>query len=161
MTAADFRSLGKFEQGALIAGAVSFILSFFSTYIRISLDGANTMPGMDFSAGSSAWTSYATLGILLVIAATAIVAVKAFATESLPAGIPWNLAALAAAGLGTFLIIIRAFTIGGGGSGVNVGPGWSGWLLFLSTIALTAFTALSFKASGEKVTEIGKDKPAT
>lgn len=158
---ADFKSLGKFEQGALVAGAVSIILSFFSAYVRVSFDGGTSIPGVNFSSGTSTWTSYATLGMLLVVAATAIVAVKAFAKESLPAGVPWNLAALATAALGTFLIIIRALTIGGGGSGVSVGPGWSGWLLFLATIAFTAFTALSFRESGEKVPQIGKNKPVT
>ena len=159
--ATDFKSLGKFEQGALVAGAVSIILSFFSAYVRVSFDGRMSIPGVNFSSGTSAWTSYATLGMLLVVAATAIVAVKAFAKGSLPARVPWNLVALAAAALGTFLIIIRALTFGGGGSGISVGPGWSGWLLFLATIALTAFTALSFRESGEKVPQIGKNKPVT
>ena len=158
--AADFKSLGKFEQGALVAGAVSIILSFFSAYVRVSFDGGEAIPGVNFSSGTNAWTSYATLGMLLVVVATAIVAVKAFAKESLPAGVPWNLAALGAAAVGTLMIIIRGLTVGGGGSGVNVGPGWSGWLLFLSTLALTAFTALSFRESGEKIPEIGNNKPA-
>lgn len=158
--AVDFKSLGKYEQGALVAGALSIIVSFFSAYIRVSFDGGDAMPGLDTSAGTSAWTSYATLGVLLVVVATTIVALKAFSKESLPPGVPWSLAALAAAGLGTLLIILRAFTVGGDGPGFNVGPGWSAWLLFLTTIALTAFTALSFRESGEKLPDLGKGKPA-
>lgn len=155
--AVDFTSLGKFEKGALVAGGLSVLLSFFTAYIKVSYSGgAKVLPGLDFSHGLNAWTSYAMFGVLLVIAATAIVAVKAFAKDILPAGIPWNLAALAAAGLGTLLIILRALTVGGGGAGVSVGPGWSGWLLFVSTIVLTACTALSFKESGEKIPELGK-----
>ena len=126
--AVDYKSLGKYEQGALVAGALSLILSFFSSYV--------TVDAGPISGGTSAWDSYATLGILLVIASTAIVAVKAFAAENLPDGVPWNLVALAAAGLGTLLLILRAFTYGDGGlSGVDVGPGWSGWALFITTIA--------------------------
>lgn len=154
--AIDFKSLGKFEQGALAAGVLSLLLSFFNSYITVSAGGSKILSGLDISYGSSAWTSYATLGVLLVIAATAIVAAKAFAADSLPTGVPWYLVALAAAGLGTVLIILRALTIGGGGGGVSVGPGWSGWLLFVSTIALTACAALLFKESGEKMPEIGK-----
>lgn len=147
--AADFKSLGKFEQGALVAGGLSIILSFFSNYV--------TVDAGPVSAGTSAWDSWATLGMLLVIVATAIVAIKAFAKENLPDGVPWSLVALAAAALGTVLLILRAFTYGDGGlSSVDVGPGWSGWLLFITTIALTVFTALSFKESGEKVPEYNK-----
>ncbi|MFI5428274.1 hypothetical protein [Aeromicrobium sp. UC242_57] len=103
------------------------------------------------SAGTNAWDSYATLGILLVIVSTVVVAIKAFAAENLPDGVPWSLVAAATAGLGTLLLILRAFTYG---SGVN--PGWSGWLLFIAGIALTVFTVLSFKESGEKIPEINK-----
>jgi hypothetical protein len=147
--AVDFKSLGKFEQGALIAGGLSIILSFFGSYV--------TVDAGPISVGTSAWDSYATFGVLLVVAATAVVAVKAFAKESLPDGVPWNLVALAAAGLGTLLLILRAFTYPDGGLGsVDIGPGWSGWLLFITTIALTVFTFLSFRESGEKIPEINK-----
>lgn len=147
---ADLKSLGKFEQGALVAGALTFILSLFPYYIRASFDGGTAVPGLDFSSGTSAWTSYATLGMLLVLIATGLVAVRAFAKDALPAGVPWNLVVLATAGLGALLLILRALTVGGGG-GVSVGPGWSGWLIFITSIALTAFAALSFKGSGEEV----------
>lgn len=145
---ADLKSLSKFEQGALGAGALTLVLSVFPYYIRSSFDGGKAVTGMNFSAGTSAWTSFATLGMLLVLVATAIVAIKAFMPETLPATIPWTLAALAAAGLGTLLLILRPLTVGGS-SLVNVGPGWSGFLIFLSSIALTACLAMMFKTSGE------------
>ncbi len=155
--AVDFKSLGKFEQGALVAGAVSIILSFIPKYVVVSIDGGKDIPGLSFSSGISAWHGWAFVGMLLIVAATAIVAVKAFAAENLPDGVPWNLVAAAAAGLGTILIIIRAFTVGDSGLGsVDVGPGWSGWLLFITTIAVTAFTFLGFKESGEKMPDINK-----
>ena len=148
--AVDFKSLGKFEQGALIAGGLSIILSFFGAYVRVSGGGVSQNV-------SSAWDSYGTLGILLVIAATVIIAIKAFASENLPDGVPWSLVALATAGLGTLLLILRAFTYSDGGfSGVDVGPGWSGWALFITTIALSAFTFLLFKESGEKMPDLNK-----
>lgn len=145
--AVDFKSLDRNTQGALIAGGLSIILSFFGSYVTIDAGPV--------SAGTSAWDSYATLGVLLVIAATVIIAIKAFASENLPDTVPWSLVALAAAGLGTLLIILRAFTYDDGGI-VDVGPGWSGWALFITTIALTAFTFLLFKESGEKMPDLNK-----
>ncbi|KQV76785.1 hypothetical protein ASC61_18280 [Aeromicrobium sp. Root344] len=154
--ATDFKSLGKFEQGALISGGVAIILSFFGSYVTASYDG----PGgsaISASAGTNAWTSYATFGVLLIIAATAIVAVKAFAKENLPEGVPWSLAALVAAAVGTLLLILRAVFPGDPNlPGLDVGPGWSGYLLWIAGIALTVFTFLSFKESGEKIPEINK-----
>jgi len=146
--AVDFRSLGKFEQGALIAGALAIILSFFEDYVTVD---AGTV-----SVGTNAWDSYATLGVLLLIVATVIVAIKAFSADSLPDGVPWGLAAFATAALGTLLIILRAFTYDDAGGVVDVGPGWSGWLLFLAGIALSAFTFLSYRDSGEKMPDFNK-----
>lgn len=147
--AIDLKSLSKIEQGALIAGGLSILLSFFPSYIRVSYDGGGVMEGV--SAGSNAWTSYATLGVLLIIVAVALVATRIFAASSLPAGVPWTLIALAASALGTLLLILKALTASDGGFGVSVGPGWSGWILFITTIAFTVCTALMFKSSGEKM----------
>ncbi len=157
--AADFKSLGKNEQGALIAGGVAIILSFIGSYVTASYDGPGA-GAIGNLGGTNAWTSYATLGILLVIAATVIVAIKAFAADSLPDGIPWNLAALAAAGVGTLLLILRALFPGGADvPGFSVGPGWSGYLLWVAALALTYFAFVLFKASGDKMPEIKKDAP--
>lgn len=155
---ANFKSLNRFDQGALIAGGLSILLSFFSSYVRVSYSGGGVVKGV--SAGTSAWTSYATFGMLLIVAATAVVATRIFASSALPEGVPWNLVAVAASALGTVLIILRALTAGGGGFGVNVGPGWSGWVLFVTAIALTVCTAKLFKGSGEKLPELNKDTPS-
>lgn len=153
--AADFKSLGKNEQGALIAGVVALVVSFFTAYIKVSY-GGKSVPGLSLSAGLSAWHSYATLGILLVIVSAVVVAIKAFAKDSLPDGVPWSLVALGTAGLGLILLILRPLTIGGGGGGVSVGPGWSAYILWIAAAALTYFTFALFKASGEKIPEINK-----
>ena len=147
--AVDLKSLGKVELAALGLGGLSILLSFFGSYVRASVDGGGLFEGV--SAGSNAWTSYATLGMLLIVAGTAVVAVRAFAAETLPAGVPWNLVALATSALGTLLIVLRAVTASDSGFGVSVGPGWSGYALFVTTIGLTACTALLFKSSGEKI----------
>lgn len=152
----DFKALSKNQQGALIAGAVTVVLSFFGSYVKASVDGGDLVPGLSYSAGTNAWTSYATLAMLLILAALAVVAVKAFAAASLPDGVPWSLAAFGAAALGTLLLILRAFTGNESGVGVSVGPGWSGWLLFITAIVFSAFTFLLFKESGEKMPDMPK-----
>lgn len=157
--AADFKALNRNQQGALIAGGLAFILSLFSSYVRVSVDGGPAS-GLNVSAGTSAWTSYATLGMLLILAATAVVAIKAFAANVLPDGVPWNLVAAGLAGVGTFLVVIRALTVGGDVSGVSVGPGWSGILLFIAGIALTTFTVMGFRDSGEKMPDLNRDTPS-
>lgn len=157
--AVDFKSLGKNDQGALIAGGIAIIVSFIGSYVTVSYDGpASDVLGGFSGGGSNAWTSYATLGMLLIVAAIAVVGVKAFAAENLPDGVPWNLAAAAAAGLGTLLLILRAISYGGGSelAGISVGPGWSAFVLWIACIALTVFAVLSFKSSGEKIPEMKK-----
>jgi hypothetical protein len=157
--AVDINSINRTDLGALIAGALALIFSFIGNYISFSYDVPDDVEALgaaDASGGlSSAWVSYATLGMLLILAATAIIAVKVFAGQVLPAGVPFNLVAAAAAGLGTLLIILKAVTASDGGSALgfetSVGPGWSAWPLFLCAIALTAFAALGFRDSGENV----------
>jgi len=136
--AVDFKSLGKNEQGALISGAGVLVLSFFPYYIKWG-------PFHD-----TAWISYGTFGVLLAILATAIIAIRVLQLGTLPEEAPWSLIALGVAGFSTFLLILRALTVSPGG------PGWSGFLLFVASIALTAFAFLLFKESGEKMPDLNK-----
>lgn len=149
--AVDFKSLGKNDQGALISGALAVIFTFFGSYITVSAGS--------ISAGHNAWDGIGVLGSLLLVAALALVAARIFAADALPAGVPWNLITLAAAALGTIILVIKGLTFSPDGlpsSGVDSGPGWSGWVLFVLAIVFTAFTALLFKESGEKIPEINK-----
>lgn len=152
----DLKNVSPFSLGALAAGIVAFILSLFNSYVTVSASGFG-------SAGTNAWTSFATLGMLLVIAATALIAVKVFAGQVLPPVAPWFLVSAVVAGVGTFLLILRALTGGGdvpSGMGISVGPGWSGWLLFIAGIALTVCAVLDSRAAGEKLPDFSGQKPA-
>jgi len=144
----DLNSIKKTDLGALIAGGLAFILSLFPAYLSVTYPGS----GGGFS---NAWVDFATLGMLLIVAATALIAVKVFAGQVLPPGVPWNLIAAAAAGLGTLLVILHALTASGSSAGfgyeVSYGPGWSAWPLFIAAIALTVFAVLGFKESGEQL----------
>lgn len=153
----DMKTVPKNHLGALIAFAAAFILSLIGSYITVSSTSPDELDlggAYEINGGvQNAWWSWATLGMLLLVVAAAIVAVRVFAPHVLPAGPPWQLFALAAAALGTLLIILRAVTSPdtdlGGGFSVNSGPGWSAYALFVAAIAQTVFTALGFRESGE------------
>lgn len=138
-------SLSTNERGVLIAGATAALLSFFPAYITVTFDG----PGYD--ASYSAWTGSATVGMVFLLGGTALIGIEAFSDGTLPEVVPWHLLSVAAAVLGTVLIILRALTAGSSAPGADVGPGWSGWLLFVAAITLTVFAVLSFRDSDEVV----------
>ena len=144
----DMNTVPRNHLGALISFVVALILSFIGSYVTASYDDELGLGDFDF--GVSAWESYATFGMLLLIVAAAIVAARAFPPQVLPAGVPWQLIALAAAALGTLLLILRALTWPGEGAGFSVGPGWSAYALWVAAIAQTVFTALGFRESGEQ-----------
>ena len=153
---ADMKTFPKNHLGALIAFAVAFILSLIGSYITVSSEAPDDAVGAFEASGGvqNAWWSWATIGMLLLIVGAAIVAVRAFAPHVLPAGVPWQLIALAAAALGTLLLILRAVTSPdsdfGGGFSVSSGPGWSAYALWIAAIAQTVFTGLGFRESGEE-----------
>lgn len=157
--AVDFKTLGRNDQGALVTGALAVIFTFIGSYLTVSSKAG----GFSASAGHNAWDGVGVLGSLLLVAALAIVAARIFAADSLPAGVPWNLVTAAAAGLGTIILIIKGLTfdaniptVASSVAKIDAGVGWSGWVLFILAIAFTVFAALGFKASGEKIPEIGK-----
>ena len=151
--ATDFKALGKNDQGALIFGVVAVILTFVGAYVSAS----STVGGVKVG-GENAWHGWSLFGSLLLLVALAVTIVRIFAPEQLPAGVPWNLVALAAAALGTVILIVKALTLGPPNglaqADISSGPGWSGWILFVAATAFTVFTALSFRESGEKIPDL-------
>lgn len=138
-------SLSTNERGVLIAGAASAVLSVFPGYITVTFDG----PGFDESY--SAWTGSATIGMVLLLGGAALIGIEALSDGTLPEVVPWHLIAVAAAAFGTFMIMLRALTAGSSAPGATVGPGWSGWLLFVAAITLTVFAVLSFRDSEDAI----------
>ena len=86
-----------------------------------------------------------------LLGAAALVGTAALSEDTLPAAVPWHLVAVIAAGLGTFLIVLRAFTMGSSTPGVSVGPGWSGWLLIVVAGVLTFFAVRTFQESDDEL----------
>lgn len=131
-------SLSTNQRGALIAGALAAVVSFFPGYIEVTFDGKG------FDASYNAWSGSSTLGMVLLLGGTALIGIEALADGTLPDVIPWHLIAVVSAALGTFLIILRAFSAGSSAPGAHVGPGWPGLLLFVAALSVTVFSVLSF-----------------
>jgi hypothetical protein len=146
----DAKTVNTNDWGVMGAAAGVFIFSLFGSYVTYDFGGDEELFG-DISGGVSAWNSYATLGVLLLIAVGALAAARVFGGVVLPdIGVGWNLVAAGAAALGTLLLVLRAFTYPDG-LGLDVGPGWSGWVLMVLAIAETVFAVMAFRTSGEKV----------
>lgn len=144
MSGVDLKQLNRSDQLILGGGIVAFIASF--------------LPYWGWSGGgvgwsTSAWTGYATVGLLLIFIAALITAGRVFMNANLPKlPIGPNLLVAALAAIGTILVIIRGFTYPHGSAlGVSVGVKWGGYILFIAGIVVTIGAVMNFRASGEKV----------
>jgi hypothetical protein len=141
-----FKNLQPFEQGVLVSGVLAFVVSFFPWYGAKSV----TVGGVHFGGGSvDAWHSYSTLALLLVFAATAVVAVAILSPgvlSGLPIGARWLAAGLSV--LAVLLELLRLLTLH---HGDGLGIKWGGYLLALVMIANAACTVVSALTSDEQV----------
>lgn len=154
----DLRSLPPFDLGILIAGVLVFIVSFFP-YYGASTSGA-TVAGQHIGGVSetvTAWHSYSTIALLLILLATAVAAVAIFAPNAVPdfpIGLRWIAAGLSA--LGGLLYVIRLFTLDHKsqslfGVKVTVGVKWGGYLLLIIVLVHVVCAVVSALSSEEEV----------
>lgn len=142
----DLKALDRLEQVVLGAGVLAFIVSFFPFY------GASfNAGGLSISSSVTAWHSYGFLGMLLVLAATAVAAVRLFSPktlEGLPVG--GNLLVFVLSAVGTVLVILRGFTYThASGAGGSVGVKWGGYLLMIILIVQAVAAFMLFRKSEE------------
>jgi hypothetical protein len=146
--ATDLQAIDKKDLGILIAGGVAFIASLLP-YVGVDVD----FGGLHASNSVNAWHSYAILGLLLIFAGAIVVALKVFggdAVPELPVGV--HVLAAALAGLGTLLVLIRAFTYSDNGvPGADVSVKWGGYLLILAGIVEAVLAVLAMRESGESI----------
>ena len=123
------------------AGVLAFIFSFLPFYgVSFSFAGAHA------SSSVTAWHGFAIIGMLCLLAATAIAAVEVFQPSMLPADLPVKpfLVVAGLAGLGTLLLILRAATWPSpSGLGYSVGIRWGAYLLFIAGAAQAVAAALA------------------
>ena len=132
---------------ALVAGIVAIVFSFFHHYVVGKLAIADLG---EETAGMSTWaTGWSTFGTILLIIATVLVALAAFAGKSLPAA-PWRLIAAGVAAVGALTLIIRAFSLTeheslGDVVEESVSVGWSGWVVIIAGLVLAAAAGTAVK----------------
>jgi hypothetical protein len=114
----------------------------------------------------TAWHSYSTLALLLVLFGTLAAAVAMFARESipsLPVDARWGAAGLCV--LGAFLYVIRLFTLPsrranlGAGISVSAGVRWGGYLLLIIVLVNAAAAVMSALTSDAPVPWAGMTAP--
>ncbi|MDQ3628753.1 MAG: hypothetical protein M3419_08090 [Actinomycetota bacterium] len=157
--ALDVSSINKNDLGALIAGGLVFVLSLMPAWVTSGVDGgaADILGAAAMDTGVNAWQGVNALAMLLLLLATAVVAVKVFAPQSLPSTLPVGIGVVAAglAAAGTVILVIRTLTLFESqesmGVSFSISPGWSGWLLMIAAVALTVFAVLGLKESGESL----------
>ena len=152
MESPDIRQLPRNEQWFLGAGVLVFVASFLPWYgVSYNFNFAGVKSSG--SASINAWHSYATLGLLLILAATVIAAVMALARDALPE-IPmsWNVVVTGLSVLGALLVVIRSLNLpSASGPGASVGLRWGGWILLIACIAHAVLAVLRMRAAGEEM----------
>jgi hypothetical protein len=138
----DISSINRNDLGVMIAGAAALIASFFP------------FAGLDLGIAhysQSAWSSYGVLAVLLLLLGAGVIALKTFAAGSLPSNLPVGLhvAAAGLAGLGTVLILIRAFTASK--SGIDLDTKWGAYVMIVVGVAEVVFAVLGMRESGEEI----------
>jgi hypothetical protein len=152
MAQPDLRSLPRNEQLFLGAGVLVFIASFLPWYgvsYNLSFAGVKSSG----SASINAWHSYATLGLLLILAATVVAAVMVFAADSLPEmPVSWNVVVMGLSVVGALLVVIRSLNLpSASGPGSSVGLRWGGWVLLIACVAHAVLAVLRMRAAGESM----------
>lgn len=155
----DIRSLPPFDLAVLVTGVLTFIVSFFPYYgasVSGTVSGVNISTLGDTSKSVTAWHSYSTLALLLVLLGTIIFAVAIFAqssTPELPIGLRWIGAGVCV--LGALLYVIRLFTLPhhhvslGAGLSASEGVKWGGYLLLVIILANAVCAVMSAMRSDE------------
>jgi len=143
----DLKQINRNDQLIIGGGGLGFIFSFLPWY------KASAGP---YSATWNAWQGFfGTVGVLFLLVAAALVALRVFANFQLPAlPVGPNVLVLALAGIGTLFTLLEWLIFDpthGAGRGVSQGLGWAGYIFEILVIAETVGAFLNFKASGEKI----------
>lgn len=143
--AADLRSMNRNDAGAAVSGALAALFTFIGAFITLHTEPP--LPPTIDPNGYTSWDGIGALGSALIWLALVIVAIRIFAPDLLTPRVPWHYVVAALAGVGTLILIVKGLTFGVDGPAsvtkhVDVGVGWSGWVLFVLGIAFTVFACL-------------------
>jgi len=144
MAQTDVRQLPRLDQAFLGLGLLVLVASFLPYY------GVSSPIVSD---SDIAWHGWAALALVLMLLATALVAVQLMTDATLPAlTVSWNVVVVALDALGALILVIRTLTLDSGEIlGLSIGPRWGAWVLMIAAIAQVVMAAMRFRASGEPV----------
>ena len=156
----DIKNLSTNDKVFLGAGILLFILSLFLPYYGYSVDyDGPDIPGAgDFGASdsTSAWHSWGTLALILLLLALIIGAIVIFSRSTLPEiPVSWNVVVLGLAVLGALIFIIRSFTYDSDSTSVpgvgeaSYGLKWGAYVLMLLALVQAVFAYLRTKDAGD------------
>jgi hypothetical protein len=143
----DLKNLNRLDQVVLGAGVLGLIVSLFFPIWGVSV----SVKGFGGGSSINAWHGLAAFGMLLVLVATAIAAVRVFAAANLPTmPIGVNLLTFVLSAVGTLIVVIRELTYPHASvPGYSYGVKWGGYLLFVLLIAQAVAAFMLFRKSGE------------
>jgi hypothetical protein len=146
----DIKNLSTNDKVFLGSGILVFIASFFP-YYGASYDGPDIAGIGSTSTSTTAWHSYATLALLLLLASLILGAVVILSRSTLPEiAISWNVIVLGLAALGALLLIIRSFTLDSGDvAGFSYGLRWGAYILMILAVVQAVFAFLRTKDAGD------------
>jgi len=147
MARTDLRSLPRDDAAFLGLGLLvlvaSLVVPWYGTRLSLSA-GAITV---NKSTSTWVWHRWTALGVLLMLIATAIVAVDRFSDEDLPAlQIPWSVVVLGIDAVGALLLVVKSLdqpSVHTGG--ISAGLRWGAWVLMIAAIAQVAVAALRLR----------------
>jgi hypothetical protein len=138
----DLKQIHRNDQVILGAGILFLLLSFFAPFYGY------TGPRGDSLSSVGAGNSFGLIGVVLILSAVAIVAMRVLANASLPKlPVGPNLLVAALATLGVLVLALRGITYP---SRKDVGFEWGSYILFILAIVVIVFAALNATAAGEK-----------
>ena len=144
----DIKSINPMDLGLLAIGLLTFIFSFMN-FFKASVD-----TGFGKAEGHiNGWHGLEWLAIILVIAATIVLALALFVpTVKLPFGVRIGILGAYAVALLITLIHLAWVPIDTGGlDNVNKGHGFAYWISLILIIAGTVLSVLRLKATGGKL----------
>jgi hypothetical protein len=143
----DLKQINRNDQLIIGGGGLGFVFSFLPWY------KASSGP---YSATWNAWQGFfGTVGVLFLLVAAAIVALRVLANFQLPTlPVGPNVLVLGLAGIGTLFTLLEWLIFDpthGAGRGISQGLGWAGYIFEILVIVETVGAYLNFKGSGEKI----------
>jgi hypothetical protein len=157
MAGTDLRQLPRNDQLFLGTGALVFIASFLPWY-GVSYNAKLLSRSIGSSASTNAWHGLAAFGLILILAATLLVAVMLLGSVELPViPVSWGVVVLGLDALGALFVVIKSVDLPtASAAGFSVGLRWGGWLLMIFAVAQVVVAALRFRDSGEAMPWAGR-----